>query len=77
MKLLDTKKGAMQIDKTIEIVLAVFIFASLIGTIAATINTTITENGSAVTGGSAILLGLTTLILVIGFIMMIYKSQKK
>lgn len=72
MRLLDTKKGTYNIDKFIQTVLGVFIFTALIGTIA----TQITTAQSNVSGGASVLLGLTTLILVIGFIMSIYKAHK-
>lgn len=72
MKLLSTKKGAFSMDNFIETVLGVFVFTALIGTVAAQI----VSAQNNLTGGAAILLGLTTLILVIGFIMAIYKSHK-
>lgn len=72
MKLLDNKKAKYNIDSFIQTVLGVFIFTALIGTIA----TQITSAQANLSGGAAILLGLTTLILVIGFIMSIYKSHK-
>lgn len=65
------RKGAFSIDNFITTVLGVFIFTALIGTIASQI----VSAQANVTGGASILLGLTTLILVIGFIMSIYKTK--
>lgn len=71
MKLL--KKGNFSIEKFIPVVLGVFVFTALIGNIASQV---VSAQGGNVTGGASVLLGLTTLILVIGFIMSIYKGAK-
>ena len=64
---------AMSIDKLMDIVLGVFVFAALIGTIATSVVGAAAGN---VTGAAATLLGLTTLLLVIVFIKSIVKSGK-
>lgn len=60
------------IDSFINIVLMVFIFSALIGTVA----TQITSSQANLSGATAIMLGLTTLILVIVFISNLVKSGK-
>lgn len=72
MKLLNTKKGSFAMDKFIETVLGVFVFTALIGTVASQVITA--QNN--LSGGASILIGLTTLIIVIGFIMAVYKTHK-
>jgi len=66
------KKGTFEIKSFINVVLGVFIFTALIGTIA----TQITSAQANLSGGASVLLGLTTLILVIGLIVNIIKGQK-
>lgn len=68
-------KGAFSIDKFIPLVLGVFIFTALIGSIAGNVTNVLSQNGTNVTGGAGVLLALTTLILVIGFIIAIYKHR--
>lgn len=77
MKLINKKNGNFSIDKFIPIILGVFVFLGLIGTVANSVSTVVSPHNatSNVSGGAIILLGLTTLILVIGFIMSIYKSK--
>jgi len=65
-------KADFKIGSFINVVLGVFVFTALIGTIA----TQITAAQSNLSGGASILLGLTTLILVIGLIMSIMRGQK-
>jgi len=61
----------MSMDKMINIVLGVLIFASLGGTIA----TAVTDSSGNFSGASAILWGLTTLVVVIIFIKGLLKKS--
>ena len=57
--------------KMVDVLVEVVIFASLIGTIA----TLITDAEANLSGASAVMVGLVTLFVVIGFVMMILKKS--
>lgn len=71
LKMLNSPKGAFNVDAFINVVLGVFIFTALIGTIASQV----TAGQQNLTGGASILLGLVTLLLVIAFIRNIMKHK--
>ena len=65
-------KKDTKMSKMITLVIEVVIFASLIGVIASQISTAASDGN--VTGAAAVLLGLTTLFVVIGFVVAIMKT---
>ena len=69
------KKGKFNLNILINVILGVFVFTTLIGTVAVSL----TEVSNNISGGASILLKIITLILVIGFILALsiaLKSRK-
>ena len=71
------KKGTFDIDKFIPIVFGILLFTALIGSVASQIvlATNPFNSSTNLSSGAIVLLGLTTLILIIGFVMSIYKYR--
>lgn len=62
-------------SKFIMVLVEVVIFSAIIGTLALSITGAIGDNNSNITGASAVLMGLISLFVVIGFIVMILKQS--